>query len=90
MWGILWLLSIVATPEALVMTGVIFLVIVITALMNTPVPTEVFVHTPEKLHVIEQNSLKGVKFTADGKMIFDEAGQYNSLPSTRNVPAQSR
>ena len=77
MWGILWLLSIVAMPEALVMTGVVMLVIVVSSLMNTPIPTEAYVPSPEKLEVIERNSLKGVKFTADGKMTSDQSGPQN-------------
>lgn len=71
MWGILWLLCIVATPEALVMTGTVFLAIVVSSLINTPMPTEVFVQSPEKLEIIERNSLKGATFSADGKLIYD-------------------
>lgn len=78
MLGILWLLCIVAMPEALIMTSVVFLVIVASTLMNTPLPTEVFVQSPEKLDIIERNSLKGAKFTADGKMTYDTGGHEQS------------
>jgi hypothetical protein len=82
MWGVLWLLTIVAMPEALVMTGAVMLFIVVSALMNTPIPTDAYVTPPEKLEVIERNSLKGVKFTADGKMTFDQSSPQN--PSSSN------
>ena len=49
-------------PEALVMTGEVMLVIVVSSLMNTPIPTEAYASSPEKLAVIERISLKGVKF----------------------------
>ena len=87
MWGILWLLAIVAMPESLVMTGVVFLVIVVSALMNQPVPTEVYVLTPEKKAQIERNTLRGIKFTADGKLAFGDEGQQKPvLPAPSSSP----
>lgn len=44
------------------MTGEVMLVIVVSSLMNTPIPTEAYASSPEKLAVIERISLKGVKF----------------------------
>ncbi len=75
-------------PEALVMTCAVMLVIVVSALMNTPIPTEAFVQSPEKLDVIERNSLKGLKFTADGKMTFDADKQPNTSPSNPDSASQ--
>lgn len=75
---------IVAMPEALVMTGAVVLVIVVSALMNQPMPTEVYVLTPEKRAQIERNTLKGIKFTADGKMSFDEDSRQQPLASSGN------
>ena len=88
MWGVLWLLTIVAMPEALVMTCAIMLLIVVSALMNAPVPTEIFVQSPEKQQVIERNSLKGVKFTADGKMTVDADKPPNSSSLNPNSTPQ--
>ncbi len=82
MWGILWLLCLVATPEALVMTGSVLLLIVTSSLINAPAPTELYVRSPEKLEVIERNSLKGTKFTADGKMVHDAESHEPSLSPT--------
>lgn len=90
MLGILWLLTIVAMPEALVMTSVVMLVIVISALINAPVPTEMLVQSPEKLDVIERNSLKGVKFTADGKMTIDEPGHQSPRAVAGSSPPQTK
>lgn len=84
MLGILWLLIIVAMPEALVMTGVVMLVIAASALMNTPIPTEVYVQSPEKLEVLERNSLKGVSFTAEGRMTYDLTRSQKSSEQNQN------
>ena len=84
MLGILWLLIIVAMPEALVMTGVVMLVIAAGALMNTPIPTEVYVQSPEKLEVLERNSLKGVSFTAEGRMTYDLTRSQKSSEQNQN------
>jgi hypothetical protein len=79
MLGILLLLSLVATPEALTLTGVIFLALVISVTVSSPMPQDVFVRSPEKQAEFERNQLKGVKFTADGKMVVDP-GNRQSLP----------
>lgn len=57
--------------EALVMTGAVLLVIMVSSRMNTPVPTETFVQSPEKVEVIWRILLKGAKFTADDRMTLD-------------------
>lgn len=75
-------------PEALVMTGVVLLVIVVSSMMNAPMPTEAYVPSPEKLDVIERNSLKGVKFTADGKMTSDQSSPQNPTSSKSLQPKQ--
>ena len=58
--------------------------------MTTPVPTEVFVHTPEKQTEIDRNTLKGIKFTADGKMTFDDEASQKpaSLAPSPRPPSQ--
>jgi len=84
MLGILWLLIIVAMPEALVMTGVVMLVIATSTLLNTPIPTEVYVQSPEKLEVLERNSLKGVSFTAEGRMTYDLTRSQKSSEQNQN------
>lgn len=84
MLGILWLLIIVAMPEALVMTGVVMLVIATSTLLNTPIPTEVYVQSPEKLEVLERNALKGVSFTAEGRMTYDLTRSQKSSEQNQN------
>jgi hypothetical protein len=73
MLGILLLLSLVATPEALTLTGAVLLALVISVTVNLPTPQDVFVRSPEKQAEFERNPLKGVKFTADGKMVIDSS-----------------
>jgi hypothetical protein len=81
MLGILLLLSLVATPEALTLTGAVLLALVISVTLSSPMPHDVFVRSPEKQAEYERNSLKGVKFTADGKMVIDSS---NPQSSTQN------
>jgi hypothetical protein len=81
MHGILLLLSLVATPEALTLTGAVLLALVISVTLSSPMPHDVFVRSPEKQAEYERNSLKGVKFTADGKMVIDSS---NPQSSTQN------
>jgi hypothetical protein len=44
---------------------------------NISRPTEASVPSPEQLELIERNSLKGVKYTADGKMVIDPRNEQN-------------
>ena len=69
------LLSLVATPEALTLTGAVLLALVISVTL--------------KQAEYERNSLKGVKFTADGKMVIDSS---NPQSSTQNqtLPSDSK
>jgi hypothetical protein len=60
MLGFLLLLSLVATPEVLTLTGVVFLALVISVAVSSPMPQDVFVRSPEKQAEIDRNSL-GVK-----------------------------
>jgi len=71
----LLLLSLVATPEALTLTGAVLLALVISVTL--------------KQAEYERNSLKGVKFTADGKMVIDSS---NPQSSTQNqtLPSDSK
>lgn len=85
MFGILVLLSLVATPEALALTGAVFFTIVVSVTVNTQPPQDIYVPTPEKQAEFERNPLKGVKFTADGKMVVDPNNP--TSPSTANPPA---
>jgi hypothetical protein len=90
MFGILLLLSLVATPEALTLTGAVILAIVISVTIMSPMPHDVFVRSPEKQAEFERNSLKGVKFTADGKMVIDPSNQQSSPTQSPIEPATSR
>ena len=78
MFGILLLLSLVATPEALTLTGGVFLALVVIVTVSSPIPQSIFVRSPEKQAEFERNPLKGVKFSADGKMVIDSSNEQNS------------
>jgi hypothetical protein len=89
MFGILLLLSLVATPEALTLTGGVFLALVISVTVGSPLPQDVFVRSPEKQAEFERNPLKGVKFTADGKMVIDPRNEQSSSTHSLKVPTTS-
>jgi hypothetical protein len=78
MLGVLLLLSLVATPEALTLTGGVLLAIVLSVTVGTQPPQDIFVRAPEKQAEFEHNPLKGVKFTADGKMVVDPSDSGSS------------
>jgi hypothetical protein len=56
---------------------------------NISRPTEAYVPSPEQLVLIERNSLKGVKFTADGKMVIDPRNEQNPSTNNSKVPLLS-
>ena len=89
MLGFLLLLSLVATPEVLALTGAVFLALVIGVTVSSPVPQDVFVRSPEKQAEMDRNSLRGVKFTADGKMVIDPSNSQRSSLQSLTVPMPS-
>jgi hypothetical protein len=90
MLGILLLLSLVATPEALTLTGAVLLAIVISVTVSSPMPQDVFVRSPEKQAEFDRNPLKGAKFTADGKLVVDPNNQQSSPAESPIEPTTSK
>jgi hypothetical protein len=78
MLGILLLLSLVATPEALTLTGGVLLAIVLSVTVGTQPPKDIFFRAPENQAEFERNPLNGVKFTADGKMVVEPSDSVSS------------
>jgi len=71
----LLLLSLVATPEALTLTGAVLLALVISVTL--------------KQAEYERNSLKGVKLTAAGKMVIDSSNPQSSTQN-QTLPSDAK
>jgi hypothetical protein len=78
MVGFVLLISLVATPEALVLTGGVLLALVTFVTVNTKAPETIYVHASEKRAEFRPHPLKDVKLTADSKMVIDSNVQSNS------------
>ena len=83
MWAVIFILCLTATPEILALTVIVLLSISLSVTINSPVPTEVFVQTPEKQAEIARQKLSGVKFSADGKVIFETTSAQDNLNSSQ-------
>jgi hypothetical protein len=78
MVGIVLLISLVATPEALALTGGVLLALVAFITVNTQPPENIYVRASEKQAEFRPYPLKDVEVTVDSKMVFDSNDQLNS------------
>jgi hypothetical protein len=90
MLGTLLLLSLVATPEAIALTGGVMLAIAVSVTMNSPVPGEIYVRAPEKQAEIDLNSNKGVQFRADGKIATDSGNPLSSSTQSSTLSQSTK